>query len=306
MKSILIKAPATSGNVGPGYDIFAMALHEPYDEVLLSLNDSGSVSIDIEGENQNIPLEPKDNTAGLAILEFLKRKNLSLGVHIKIIKHMCSGGGLGTTGASAAGSVYGLNKLLNLKLSDNELIDIARMGEIASGGSPHADNVAASMIGGFVLIKSYNPMDVLRLEIPDFPVVLANIKKTQRTTRGFITYEIGEEKLKDQMARVARVIHALHTRDIIEFGKAINVDHIHVPVRSAAIPEYKEVHNKVIDAGAFGFTVSGGGSSVIAVCSPDRVDEIADIMEKAFASNPYFVKVIKTRTCNKGVSEIGS
>ncbi len=303
MNALTVLAPSTSANVGPGYDIFAMTLHEPYDEISVSLNDSGKVIIEIEGDIQNIPLNPKDNVAGLAVFEFLKRKKISKGVHIKIVKYMTSGGGLGTTGASAAGCIYALNKLFDLSLSDNELVDIARMGEVASGGSPHADNVAAALLGGFVLVKSYHPIDVLRLEMPEFPFVLAVIKKSQRTTRGFITYEIGQEKLKEQMARCSRVIHAIHTKDIKEFGSAVSVDHIAEPVRSAAIPEYQDVKRAVKKAGAYGFQVSGGGSSVFAVCEPDLVDDIASIMEKGFANNDHFVKVIKTRTCNMGVRE---
>lgn len=214
---------------------------------------------------------------------------------------MCSGGGMGTTGASAAGTVFGLNHLLGLKLSCDEMIDIARMGEVASGGSPHADNVAAAIAGGFALVKSYNPLEVIKMELEEFPVVLANITKSQRTTRGFITYEIGEKKLKEQMARVARVIHAIHTRDIKEFGQAISVDHIHVPVRSAAIPEYESLKKKILDAGAYGYTISGGGSSIIAVCPEKKQDEIAGIFEDGLAQNPHFVKVYKTYTSNEGV-----
>jgi homoserine kinase len=304
MNKISLRSPATTANVGPGYDIFAMALKEPYDEIKLTLNNSGKIEIDVIGETQHIPTCIEDNTAGLAVLELFKRKNISAGVKIEINKKMPSGGGLGTTGASAAAAIVGLNKLLDLNLSSNELIDIARMGEVASGGSPHADNVAASILGGFVLVKSYNPIDVLKLEIPEFPVVLAIIRKSQRTTRGFITYEIGQEKLKEQMAHCASVIHAIHTKDIAEFGKAINVDHIAVPIRGSAIPEYYEIKKKVLDAGAFGYTISGGGSSVIAFCSIEKQEEIACIFEKCFAKNPHYVKTIRTFTSNNGVHEI--
>ena len=210
---------------------------------------------------------------------------------------------MGTTGASAAATIFGLNKLLNLNLSANEMIDFARKGEVASGGSPHADNVAAALLGGFILVKSYNPIDVLKLELPDIPVVLAAIKKSQRTTRGFITYEIGQEKLKEQMARCSRMIHAIHTKDFVEFGKALSVDHIHEPVRGAAIPEYWDVKQKALDMGAYGCTISGGGSSVIAFCPADRQEDIALMMEKEFDSNPNFVKVIRTVTSNNGVKE---
>lgn len=305
MNRILIKSPATSANVGPGYDIFAMALKHPYDEIEIILDESGLVKIEIINDDQNIPTTLNDNTAGLAVLELLKRQQLKQGMTIRIIKKMKSGGGMGSTGASAAAAVYGLDKLLKLNLSMNEMIDIARMGEVASGGSPHADNVAASLLGGFILVKSYNPIDVLKLEMPEFPVVLAAIRKSQRTTRGFITYEIGQEKLKEQMARCSRIIHAIHTKDIQEFGSAFSVDHIAEPVRGASIPEYQSVKKQVIGSGAFGCQISGGGSSVIAVCDPEKVDEVADIMEQGFANNPYFVKVYKTTTSNQGVQVIG-
>ena len=305
MNRILIKSPATSANVGPGYDIFAMALKHPHDEIEIILDESGLIKIVVENDDQNIPTTLNDNTAGLAVLELLKRQQLKQGMTIRIIKQMKSGGGMGTTGASAAAAVYGLDKLLKLNLSMNEMIDIARMGEVASGGSPHADNVAASLLGGFILVKSYNPIDVLKLEMPEFPVVLAAIRKSQRTTRGFITYEIGQEKLKEQMARCSRIIHAIHTKDIQEFGSAFSVDHIAEPVRGASIPEYQTVKKQVIGSGAFGCQISGGGSSVIAVCSPEKVDEVANIMEQGFANNPYFVKVYKTTTSNQGVQVIG-
>lgn len=301
MRSVKLFAPATSANVGPGYDIFALTLKEPHDEVTITLNDSGQLTFDITGNRQGIPTAIQDNVATLAVLELLKRKNIKQGMHIVLHKNMISGGGLGTTGASASACISGLNELLGLELSSNEMIDIARMGEVASGGSPHADNVAAGILGGFVLVKSYHPIDVLKLEVPEIPIVLAVIRKSQRTTRGFITYEIGQEKLKEQMARCSRVIHAIHTRDIEEFGRAISVDYIAEPVRSAAIPGYQEIKAKVLDAGAYGFNVSGGGSSVFAVCPDSRMDEIAGIMEEGCRNNPLFFGVIMTTASNSGV-----
>jgi homoserine kinase len=304
MKTIHLKIPATTANVGPGYDIFAMALSDPYDELKITINDSKEIKIEITGQHENIPCNVEDNTAGLAALELIKRKNLNCGITINIIKKMPSGGGLGTTGGSAAGTIYGLNKLLDLKMDYNEMIDISRMGEVASGGSPHADNVAAALLGGFVLVKSYNPIDVLKLEIPEFPIVLAAIRKSQRTTRGFITYEIGQEKLKEQMARCSTIIHAIYTKDIEEFGKAICVDHIAEPIRCSAIPDYYKIKQSILSAGAYGFNISGGGSSVFAVCDKNKQDEIADILQKSFLKNEHFVKVIKTTASNKGVHEI--
>ncbi|GAB4333816.1 MAG: homoserine kinase [Bacteroidales bacterium] len=301
MKSIRLSVPATSANVGPGYDIFALALEEPRDEFLLELIPGKEIEIRVEPEDTSIPLNPPDNTAGLALIELRNALNLETGFRFTIFKKMRSGGGMGTTGASAAAAIYGANRLLNLGLQDNQMVDFARKGEVASGGSPHADNVAAALMGGFVLIKSYSPMDVLKLNLPDMPVVLAAIRKSQRTTRGFITYEIGQEKLKEQMARCSRVIHAIHDGDPVEFGKAISRDYIHEPVRGAAIPGYWEVKEKVMELGAWGCTISGGGSSVIAFCPEEKQMQIARFMEDAFRDNPLFVKVYQTRTSNSGV-----
>ena len=304
MKEIHLRAQATIGNVGPGYDIFALSLEEPYDEIKIELNETGKINIKVIGDNQNIPVAIDENTAGLAISELLNRKNISIGVSLEIIKKMPSCCGLGTTGASAAACVFGLNRLLDLNLSNNEVIDIARRGEVASGGSPHADNVAASLLGGFVLIKSYHPIDVLKLDIPAFPIVLAIIKKSQRTTRGFITYDIGEEKLKEQIAHCSTVIHAIHTKDIEEFGKAVSLDHVAEPVRGAAIPGYYKIKKKILDAGAFGCSISGGGSSVFAVCAENNIDEIAALMENEFSHFTNFIRIIKTKTSNVGIREI--
>ncbi len=304
MKEIYLRAPATTANVGPGYDIFALTLQNPFDEIKLQLNDSKKITIDIINDRNNIPVDVPNNTAGLAILELLKRKNIQIGINVQINKKMPSGCGLGTTGASAAACIFGLNKLLELDLSENEMIDIARMGEVASGGSPHADNVAAALLGGFILVKSYNPIDVLKLKIPEFPVVLAIMQKNQRTTRGFITYNIGEEKLKEQIAHCSSVIHAIHTKDIKEFGKAVSVDYVAEPVRGVEIPGYNDSKKRIMNAGAYGCNISGGGSSVIAICDEEKQNEIKETMENCFMDNPHFIKIIKTRICNIGIKEI--
>ena len=304
MKEIYLRAPATTANVGPGYDIFALALEEPFDEIKLKLNTSGKIRIKLAGEKQDIPINPNDNTAGLSIQELLKRKKIKQGIDVRIIKKVPSGCGLGTTGAAASACVFGLNKLLDLGLSNNEMIDIARFGEIASGGSPHADNVAAALLSGFILIKSYDPIDALKLEIPEFPIILAVIRKSQRTTRGFISYDIGEAKLKEQIAHCSAVIHSIHTNNIKEFGKAINTDHIAEPIRSTAIPDYFQIKNNLLDSGAFGVNISGGGSSVFAICPEKKIEKIVQIMEKELSKNFHFIRIIKTKISNLGVKEI--
>lgn len=306
MKRVIIKGPATSANVGPGYDIFALALAEPFDKIELTLLDEPGIEITIKNDSLGIPTDPSKNVAGVAARALFYRYHINQGVSITIHKNMASGGGMGTTGASAAATIFGLNKLLQLKLTDNELIDLARMGEVASGGDPHIDNVAAAMLGGFTFVKGFEPLDVVKIDLPDIPVVLAAIRKGEGITRGRITYDLGAEKLKQQMSLVANVIHTVHCKDQAAFGEAISKDFIHEHVRGATIPGYWDVKKKVKSLGAYGCTVSGGGSSVIAFCPAEKQDVIAEIMEQSFRSLPEFEKVYKTKTSNKGVEVLES
>ena len=173
-----------------------------------------------------------------------------------------------------------------------------------SGGSPHADNVAGSLLGGFVFIKSYDPMDVEKIEIPIIPIVINVIKKRERTTRGFITGELPLSEIREQASGCASVIHYLMQRDIEGFGKAISSDYISEPIRSKQIPEYWEIKKSILNAGAFGFNISGGGSSVFAVCDRKNQDKIAEVLEKEFKRRDIKPQIITTETSNEGIKEI--
>lgn len=304
MKEILLRAPATVANVGPGFDIFALALKEPYDTFRIQLTDSNSIDIEIKGAKMDIPTTPTDNTGSLALLHLLEKLDIKSGIHIIIEKRMPIGSGLGSSGASASACVYGINKLLNLGLNANEIIDIARKGEVASGGSPHADNVAGSLLGGFIYIKNYNPMEVEKIEIPSIPLVLNVIKKKERTTRGFIKGELSLSEVRDQSSGCSMVIHSLVQGDIEGFGRATTIDHISEPVRSNEIVGYWEIKKTILDAGAYGFNISGGGSTVFAICNKENQNEIASLLEKEFKKRGQTPHIITTETSNIGIGEI--
>lgn len=304
MKEIHLRSPATVANVGPGFDFFALALKEPHDEFKIQLTDSDSIDIEISGEADDIPIAPSDNTGSLALIHLLEELGMKRGIHISIEKKMPVASGLGSSGASASACVYGANKLLKLKLSVNEMIDIARKGEIASGGSPHADNVAGSLLGGFVFIRSYKPMDVEKIEIPPIPIVINVMRKKERTTRGFITGELPLSDIREQASHCVAVIHSIIKGDIEGFGRAISFDYISEPVRANAISGYWEIKERILDAGAYGFNICGGGSSVFAVCNKENQDEIALILEREFSMRGHISHIIKTEASNDGTKEI--
>lgn len=281
-------------------------MENPYDEFRIKLNDKNSINIKILGEKEDIPVCAEKNTAGLAILNLLKKVNSSSGVDMEIKKKMKIGAGLGSSGASASASVYGLNKLLSLNLSHNEMIEIASKGEIASGGAPHADNVAGALLGGFVFIKSYNPIDVVKIEVWDIPIAIGVIKKAQRTTRHLIPKKFDLNKVKEQLSHCASIVHSILKKDLEGLGRAINTDYISEPVRAKAIPEYREIKKKILDAGSYGCNISGGGSSIFAICEEKRIYDVAEVIKRELDRRGIGEEVIITKASNEGIKEISS
>ena len=304
MKEVIVKAPATIANFGPGFDVFSLALEEPYDIVKVRLNDKNSINVKIVGMDEGIPISVENNTAGLAATHFFEETNPSKGVDVEIRKRMISCAGLGTSGASAVACVYGLNILFGANLGHNEMIEIASRGEIASGGVAHADNVAGCLLGGFVLIKNYRPIDVVKIEVPNVPIVICIIKKAKRTTRGLIPGRISLTKAREQISYSSSLIHAILSGNLKDIGEAVNRDHISEPVRSRFIPRYDDIKKKVLEAGAYGCNVSGGGSSIFAICEEDKTGEIAEIMKNICSQGGVENKVIITKASNTGVEEI--
>lgn len=304
MKEVIVKAPATIANFGPGFDVFSLALEEPYDIVKVRLNNKNSINVKIVGMDEGIPITVENNTAGLAATRFFEETDPSKGVDVEIKKRMISCAGLGSSGASAVACVYGLNILFGANLGRNEMIEIASRGEIASGGVAHADNVAGCLLGGFVLIKNYHPIDVVKIEVPNVPIVICIIKKAKRTSRGSIPGRISLTKAREQISYCSSLIHAISAGNLKDIGGAVNRDHISEPVRSRFIPGYDEIKKKVLDAGAYGCNVSGGGSSIFAICEEDKTGEIAEIMKNLASQGGIENNVIVTKASNTGVEEI--
>ncbi len=306
MRSITVRAPSTIANFGPGFDIFALALAHPYIEMKMRLNDTGSIDFDLEGCSEEIPADPERNCAGLAIMELARRANDRIGVSIQILKTINVGSGLGSSGACSSAAVYGLTRLLGKDLDWNEMIEAASQGEIASGSVAHADNVAGAMLGGFVIVKSYDPIDVVRLDAPDVPIVIGIMRKKQRSTRTLIPTNMDLALVKEQCSLCALVVHSIENGDIEGLGRAINKDHISEPVRSLSIPGYADVKRDLLECGAFGVNVSGGGRSVFAICDESRTRAIAETMKKAFAARNVDTEVIITRSSNEGIKEVSA
>jgi homoserine kinase len=285
VSKVIVKAPSSTANLGPGFDVFGLALDAFYDTVTLTKTKNGIKII----TDDDIPTNPEKNTAGLVVKNMMKKFKIKGGVEIKIKKGIPAGYGMGSSDASAAASAVAFDKLFGLKLNGNSLVEFAGSGEKASAGTVHYDNVAASVLGGFVIVKT-NPLDVIRIDPPTnlrmciaVPTISVPKKKT-KVSRGVIPKKI---KLSDSilnLSNAATIVAGFMKKDSEIIGNSIK-DVIVEPARQHMIPGFAKVKENAIKAGALGVTISGAGPSVIAFSkSSADLKKISLSMAKGFAS----------------------
>ncbi len=284
-KSVTVKAPSSTANLGPGFDVFGLALNAFYDQVKITKIKKGIKII----TSDSIPLNPQKNTAGLVAANMLKKFKIKDGIEIKIKKGVPAGFGMGSSAASAAATAVAINKLFNLKLDSNSLVKFAGMGEKASAGTVHYDNVAASVLGGFVIVQT-NPLNVIKIEPPNdlalcvsIPRLTVPAKKT-KVSRGVIPTKIRISDSILNLANAAAIVAGFMKKDSKLIGKSI-VDVVVEPARQHMIPGFKKVKKNALNAGALGVTISGAGPSVIAFStSRSNLKKISTAMNRGFAS----------------------
>ena len=280
-----IFAPGTVANLGPGFDVLGLALDHPGDTVTVRRAGSPGVRItSIRGDAGVLPLEPKKNTAGIAAIEVVRRTKTSIGVELEVAKGMPLGSGLGSSAASAAAAAVGVNRLLGDPLTPLDLVACCVEAEAAVSGR-HADNVAPAVLGGLVLVRTVDPLDVRRLPIPaglHVVVVTPAFELATRVAREALPDSVPMQTLVQNSANLSALIHALHSNDIELLGHAL-VDRIVTPARSPLIPGCDQVIQAARDAGALGSSISGAGPSVFALCaSSQTTDAVATAMREAF------------------------
>ena len=153
-------------NVGPGFDILGFAMDQPGDEILISTCTADHHML-ADNSGFGLPMDPVKNVATVAIDVMLDQLGSEQKFSLTFLKKIAPGSGIGSSAASAAGAVYGANELLGRPFTDLELVPFAMMGEKTASGSAHADNVAPALLGGFVLVRSYQPLDIIRIPGPE-------------------------------------------------------------------------------------------------------------------------------------------
>lgn len=273
MKTVHAFAPATVANVSCGFDIFGFAVEQPGDEVELTLTDEVGVRIrKIEGDGGRLPLASEKNTAGVAVLEFLKAIKSQQGVEIILKKNLPLGSGMGSSAASSVAALVGINHLLGEPFQRMELLPFAMEAERIACGSAHADNVAPSLLGGFVLIRGYEPLDVVSIPTPDnlyCTLIHPHLELNTLDSRKVLRVNITLKDAVTQWGNIAGLVAGLMKPDYALIGRSLK-DVIAEPVRSMLIPGFDLIKQRAVDNGALGCGISGSGPTIFALSTDEK------------------------------------
>lgn len=270
MKTVRAFAPATVANVCCGFDILGFAIDGKGDEVEVRLsNEPGVRIIKITGDGGKLPLESNRNTCSVAIQSFLGALGNGTGVEVELNKKLPLGSGMGSSAASAAAALVAINTLMGEPMTRRELVPHAMEAERIACGTGHADNVAPSILGGFVLIRDYHPLDLLQVQFPKelcCVLVHPHLEVKTEDSRRILRNSVTIRDAVSQSANAAGLMIGLMNSDFELIGKSLK-DAIAEPVRSVFIPGFDQLKQVAKDAGALGAGISGSGPTVFALCN---------------------------------------
>ncbi len=286
MESIKVFAPATVANVACGFDVLGFAVDSPGDEVVLTKTNTSKVVIkEITGDDGRLPKNPMSNTVSISIIQFLEKIGSDQGIEITLHKKMPLGSGLGSSAASTVAGVFAINELMGKPLARAELLPFAMEGERLACGSAHADNVGPALMGGFVLIRSYDPLDVIKIPTPKelyATIIHPQIEVQTKDAREILRKQIPIKSAIIQWGNVGGLVAGLMMSDYGLIGRSLQ-DVIVEPIRSILIPGFDQVKQAAMQAGALGGSISGSGPSMFTL-SKDRetAEKVGKAMEAEF------------------------
>ena len=274
MNYIKIFSPATVANVSCGFDALGLALETVGDTMTFTKTDVEGIKI-TQITGADLPLDTQINAAGVVALAMLEKHPANFGIDITIHKGYTPGSGLGSSAASAAGAAFGVNQLLGNIFSPLELTQFAMLGEEATCGTPIADNVSAAIYGGFTLVRSYEPLSIVKIPVPvDLRVVAIHpqVEVKTKNARDVLPTEVPLKDAVTQWANVGGLISGLHTNDYQLIADSL-IDIIVEPARKTLIPHFDLVKKEALKAGALGAGISGSGPTIFALCKGDATAE---------------------------------
>ena len=304
MEEIKVFSPATVANVACGFDVLGFCLDGIGDEMIIRKSKDKGVRITVS-DGYDLPLDIDKNIAGVSAKALYEKANPDFGFELEIYKRIKPGSGIGSSAASAVGSVFGMNQLLGKPFNQNELIEFAMKGEALASAAEHADNIAPALLGGFTLVKNLNPLRILQIPSPEdlyAVIVHQQIEIKTSEARSVLPAQI---KLRDatiQWANLGSLIHALHTNDYALIGECFE-DVVAEPYRSKVIPAYGILKQVAKTAGALGTSISGSGPSIFSLCQGiDIAKKISSAQKKVLNSTDVSFEVYISKINTKGVS----
>lgn len=270
MKWVKAFAPATVANVCCGFDILGFAIDDTGDEVEVRLSDTPGVKIlRITGDDGKLPLDANKNTCSVAVQSYMNALGRKADLDIILDKKLPLGSGMGSSAASAAAALVAVNTLIGEPMSRKELVPHAMEAERIACGTGHADNVAPSILGGFVLIRDYHPLDLLKVNFPKelcCVLVHPHLEVKTEDSRRILRNSVTIRDAVSQSANAAGLMIGLMNSDFELIGKSLK-DVIAEPVRSVFIPGFDQLRQVAKSAGALGAGISGSGPTVFALCN---------------------------------------
>ena len=281
---IRVVCPATIANVSCGFDVLGLALDSVGDEMVVRKTQEKGIKI-TKLTGQDLPTETLQNVAGVAGLALLAACDYNGGFEIEIYKKIKAGSGIGSSAASSTGAVWAMNQLIGKPFTPLELVKFAMEGERLASGVAHADNVAPALFGGFTLVRSYQPLDIVKINTPKelfATVIHPQIEVKTSDSRRILKTTISLEDGIKQWGNVGGLIAGLFTEDYDLIGRSLE-DHIVEPIRSILIPGFDSVKQKAIEAGALGSGISGSGPSIFALSKGEvAAKKVANAMSEVY------------------------
>ncbi len=304
VKSIRAFAPASIGNVSCGFDVLGMAVEAPGDEVELTLTSDQRVTMKkIYGDSGRLPLAADQNTASVAVQSFLNSINSSQGVEIILHKNLPLGSGMGSSAASSVAALVAINHLMNEPYSKKELLTFALDAERIACGAGHADNAAPCLLGGCVLVRDYNPLDIVEIPTPDrlyCTLVHPHLEVKTADSRRILRKMISISDAVTQWGNVAGLVAGLMLSDYPLIGRSLK-DVVAEPIRSVLIPGFDEVKAAAVQAGALGCGISGSGPTLFAFSDAlETAERVGKEMKNSFLKNGLESDVFVSKVNKEG------
>ena len=308
LRSVTVFAPASIGNIGPGFDVLGVAVTNFGDEVTAARKRNPGVEIlEIKGSKVPLPEDAAMNTAGIAAMKVLRAIEADMGLTLRIKKGVPIAAGMGSSAASAVAGGFAANRAFGDKLSKAELLQICTEAEAAVSGGFFADNTASALYGGGTITRCTEPLDVITMGgLPGLVLVLAtpDMQLPTRQARKVLPKKVEMSKFVANMGNTAAIVAAFAKKKSDLFARAVS-DVVVEPARARLIPGFYDVKEAAVEHGALGCSISGAGPTIFAaVPAKGPADKVGQAMKRAFKKNGLKSHVQLCSVDAKGAREI--